>query len=246
MSIVYPPSPPPPAPAAPGSVVLPPDSTISGPALTVGRTHTGHVVTFSGTNLQDGDSAAWVPVATTSCTSELAFASSQGRSGTVANSQVTFNLAAAVGPSLWVLCYRHNYQQQIISDTFVSQWVLYPAVQLAVVRVDDATPTLAPVVSACAGHTVTIVGDGFSRLPDGFTGTFCNFAGVGTVLATILNDTIIACPTPVPAASIGSQVRPLLARNPVAISAECPHLHVRFVTKTPVSPIRPHAASARL
>ena len=207
VSLVYPPSPPPPTPAAPGAVVVPPDSTVSGPTLTVGRTSSSQVVTFAGTNMQDGDDAAWVPLGTTSCTSELAFAASQGRTGSVQSGRVTFNLGSGVGPSLWALCYRHRYQQQIISDSFVVEWVLYPSVQLAVVRVDSASPTLAPAVSACSDHTVTIIGAGFSRLPDGADGTFCNFAGAGSVQASISNDTIIECITPVPAASVGSQLR---------------------------------------
>ena len=141
---------------------------------------------------------------------ELAAAFSQGRSSTAVNSRVTFSLAASVGPSLWSLCYRHNYRQQIISDAFVPQWEFYAGVQLAVIHVDDAAPALAPAVSACAGHTVTIIGAGFSRLPASSSGTFCSFAGAGTVVASISNDTIIECTTPVPAASIGSQVRSLL------------------------------------
>ena len=221
VSLVYPPSPPPPAPAAPGAVVLPPESTVSGPTQTVGRSSTPQVVTFTGTNMQDGDSAAWVPTGTTSCASQLTFASSQGRSSTMVNSKFTFNLGSAVGPGQWALCYRHNYQQQIISDAFVSEWVFYPAIQLTVVRVDDATPALAPAVSACTGHTVTITGSGFSRLPDGADGTFCNFAGVGTVAASISNDTFIECTTPVPAASIGSQVRPLRLAANISMFRNC-------------------------
>ena len=185
---------------------MPPSSTTSGPALTVGRTSTSQAVTFTGTNMQDGDGAAWVPIETTTCTSELTLASSQGRSTTVLNGRATFNSNAVVDASLWVLCYRHNYQQQIVSGTFVSEWTLYSGIQLTVVSVDSAAPALAPAVTACADHTVTIIGAGFSRLPVGTSGTFCNFAGVGTVEASVTNDTVIECTTPVPTTSIASQV----------------------------------------
>eukprot|EP00966_Prymnesium_polylepis_P014451 333565-Prymnesium_polylepis.1 len=61
VSLVYPPSPPPPTPASPGAVVVTPASTILGPSLTVARTGVSQTVTFSGTNMQDEDDAAWVP-----------------------------------------------------------------------------------------------------------------------------------------------------------------------------------------
>ncbi|KAL1515192.1 hypothetical protein AB1Y20_004253 [Prymnesium parvum] len=198
--LVHPPSPPPPRPAEPGGSVLPPLNNVTGPTLTVTRTAINQAMAFRGTNMQDGDHAAWVPASTSACSAAaVAAAELSGRSATVAAGKVAFTTPSTVG--VWILCYRHS--QQLTSDATNSH-LLYPSIQLVVVRVDSGFPALAPAVSACDGHVITMVGAGFSRLP---ASSYCNFETVGVVAATVVSDTKLHCTTPVPSSALVSKVR---------------------------------------
>ncbi|KAL3928713.1 MAG: hypothetical protein SGPRY_002275 [Prymnesium sp.] len=139
-------------------------------------------VVFEGTNIQDGDHAAWVAHNSTSCSSAAFIASA-----TVASNSAVFALTPHSGQ--FVLCYRH------VSG---SEYTLFSAIRLVAIRVDDVSPSLAPAISRCDGHAFTIVGDGFSglRLP-----TSCLFEPVGEVNASVVNDTHIRCEAPVPSAA---------------------------------------------
>jgi len=150
--------------------------------------------------MQDGDHAAWVPASTTACSAAaVADAALSGRSATVAAGKAAFTTPSTVG--VWILCYRHS---QLLTSDATSSHLLYPSIQLAVVRVDSAFPTLAPAVSACDGHAITMVGAGFSRLP---ASSYCNFETVGVVAATVVSDTKLLCTAPVPSSALVSKVR---------------------------------------
>ncbi|KAL1508458.1 hypothetical protein AB1Y20_004561 [Prymnesium parvum] len=172
--LVYPPSPPPPRPADPGGSVLPPLNNVTGPTLTVTRTAINQAMGF-----------LWDQHA--------------GRRSCCMGAGLHYCM-------LGCRCCRRSAQrpyQQLTSDA-TSSHLLYPSIQLAVVRVDSAFPTLAPAVSACDGHAITMVGAGFSRLP---ASSYCNFE---TVVATLLNSTHGQCVKPaVSNAPAGTRVQPL-------------------------------------
>eukprot|EP00966_Prymnesium_polylepis_P057333 1327953-Prymnesium_polylepis.1 len=153
--------------------------------------------------MQNGDAAAWVPAGATSCTAAdlEAAANTDGLSAIAVDQKATFQFPSTLG--LWALCYRHNYQQLEVFEggRANAAHILYPNVQVAVVRVDGATPALAPAVVGCVGHTVTLSGQGFSNLP---AASYCNFASVGTAVVSIVSDTQLRCTAPVPSKAVAS------------------------------------------
>ena len=142
-------------------------------------------IVFSGVNLQEGDRAKWVVAGATTCDS--------------ANDATPFAMVDAGGRTFFTfgatvqqlqLCYKFRYAGS--PDASATPYLLFPAVTVAIVRVDHATP---PATAIGCSSIVSISGEGFTAA--GALTPTCSL-GASAGVAVLVNDSIVTCTTPTP------------------------------------------------
>ena len=146
-------------------------------------------IAFAGVNLQAGDRAKWVTEAATSCES-----ANDATPFTVvdADRRTVFTFGAT--PQRLQLCYKFRYAAA--GDASATAYLLFPTITLSLIRVDAAAPSATAV--GCSS-TVNISGVGFSSV-DSFLTPSCSLGSAGQGVAVVVNDSLVSCITPSPAA----------------------------------------------
>ena len=157
--------------------------------------------------MQPGDRAKWVRADASDCSSEydvLPWSAVTGN-GLAGGVTATFDVGrAAVG--LAALCYKFNYQlAAAAADVHPTAYLLFPHVRAAVVSFDSVTPRGTAI--GCSSN-LTVEGAGFMALASIANDSHlsassqpsltCTFSQLGSVPATLLNDSRLVCASIVP------------------------------------------------
>ena len=158
-------------------------------------------ITFDGVNLQAGDSAKWVRSDATGCDSPFdvtgtstVYAASGGMTASFVFGDA---IRSAVYTGRLLLCYKFRYSQQLL-PSWPTPFILFANVNVAVVRYDSLLPRGTAI--GCSSH-LTVLGAGYSSLLGAaMRSVHCGFAGLGQTSATVVNDTVLHCKSPLPLA----------------------------------------------
>ena len=129
-----------------------------------------------------------------------------------------------------LLCYKFCYAGLQVAPT---PFVLFPNIRMAVVRYDSLLPRGTGV--GCSSN-LTVFGAGFSALVEGNSTTpmlRCSFMGLGSTIATLVNDSMLRCASAAPTAVGAYPMRVDVER----LTGHLPHTFPSFAAFEPAESI---------